>query len=470
MTAAIFFDLETSDKNFIGQILNYAFVFVDERLEIKEELCGTVAISCLQLPSPSAILANRINVLEHQELSRENERDAMQRIAAFIEQSVAKTKKKQVVLIGYNSSKFDVPYLRTSFIRNGLNPYFAKKLIYRDLFFSVKKLALSDPKFPRKESPNSKQRQEGKLSLSLETVTQHLGLLKGAQTHNSRDDVLLSIDLARCMRERFNFDPLEHHGYEAAPFHNTMRRGDVFFALHPNYELAKEEQCLAIPMTLLDADYRQSLWINLERFKDKQERRSIEWYNQNSSFLCMKKDDPNTREWREVAKSALQELRDVNLKNYFTTSTCDIEQDIYRLDFAATDALHAAIWKGEGSALQGLGNRDAEVIYSRYKLTNAKPETRRSEKARELLKNYALYRYGGRAKILKFSSTKDAEADGLHQTFAGLLGELHKLREGAPEPDIELLVALEKFYLNSEIYQVAGQELALSQPKSQPSF
>ena len=33
----------------------------------------------------------------------------------------------------------NLPFLRTSLIRNGINPYFMGKLIYRDLLFLAKK-------------------------------------------------------------------------------------------------------------------------------------------------------------------------------------------------------------------------------------------------------------------------------------------------------------------------------------------
>ena len=61
----IFYDLETTDLNYCGQILNYAFVEVDEDWKEVSEFCGKVKISRTQLPNPYAILANRVNVLTH---------------------------------------------------------------------------------------------------------------------------------------------------------------------------------------------------------------------------------------------------------------------------------------------------------------------------------------------------------------------------------------------------------------------
>lgn len=48
---AIFYDLETTDREFVGQILNYSFILVDEQLNVVRELNGDIRISRLQLPS-----------------------------------------------------------------------------------------------------------------------------------------------------------------------------------------------------------------------------------------------------------------------------------------------------------------------------------------------------------------------------------------------------------------------------------
>jgi len=81
---AVFYDLETSDKNPIGQILNYCFILVDSSLQIVDELSGLVKISRLQLPDSGAILANKIDVVDHQRLAADDERTAMGKIHAFL--------------------------------------------------------------------------------------------------------------------------------------------------------------------------------------------------------------------------------------------------------------------------------------------------------------------------------------------------------------------------------------------------
>ena len=146
---SIFFDLETSDKNPIRQILNYSFILVDDDFSIVSELSGLIQLSRLQLPAPEAILANRIDVTQHQKLAIDTEREAMAKIQSFIEHCIElHAGNEKLPIIGYNSARFDIPYLRTSLIRNGINPYFSGKIIIRDLLFASRKLAASDVRFP----------------------------------------------------------------------------------------------------------------------------------------------------------------------------------------------------------------------------------------------------------------------------------------------------------------------------------
>src|SRR5262245_53890936 len=137
---AIFFDLETSDREFIGQILNFSFIVVDDDWNVIGDLSSTVKISRLELPSPGAILANRTDVLRHQAEAEFTEKEAAGEITAFIN-SIIEGANGPVPFIGFNSFKFDIPYLRTTLVRNGINPYFNGKVVYRDLLVAARKLS-----------------------------------------------------------------------------------------------------------------------------------------------------------------------------------------------------------------------------------------------------------------------------------------------------------------------------------------
>ena len=84
----IFYDLETSDRNPVGQIINYSFILVDERYEVLDELSGLIRISRLQIPDPGAILANRTDVIEHQKLANDSEPVALGKIRDFIHAAI----------------------------------------------------------------------------------------------------------------------------------------------------------------------------------------------------------------------------------------------------------------------------------------------------------------------------------------------------------------------------------------------
>ncbi|MCB0310854.1 MAG: hypothetical protein KDD42_06450, partial [Bdellovibrionales bacterium] len=322
---AIFYDLETTDSCFLGQILNYSFIHVGDDFEIVSECSGEIRVSRLQLPAPRAILTNRVNLVEHQETAQKGEPSALIEISNFIWEAIKQAKGK-LPLIGYNSARFDLPFLRTSFIRNGINPYFGGKICYSDLLFAVRKLAAGDPNFPLPRSSDD----PNKLSLRLESVTTELGLLSGVQTHSSRDDVILTIDLAKALLERFSLDVRSCQFYEATDFDKSARQGQVVYQLNPQYDLTSGSPFSRTPLTLLDCDHRSALWINLERYASGSGRSSVFWVSKTNGYLFIEPELEPSAEEVDNAQAALKEFARINLKNYFPPSTCDVEQDIYR--------------------------------------------------------------------------------------------------------------------------------------------
>jgi hypothetical protein len=502
---AIFYDLETSDKSPIGQILNYSFIAVDQSLSMVAECSGDVRLSRLQLPSPEAILKNRVNVATLQKTTSTTEREAMARIAEFIGAQIkaaqatnkgnAQYGKQKLIFIGYNSSKFDLPFLRTSWIRSGINPYFNGNLLYRDVLLAVRKLSVSHPDFPRVGAQHQSSQDEGlpaRLSLSLETVTHALKLLEGAQSHHSRDDVILTIDLAKALRERFGLDVLSYESFEAGAWLKSPSPGRIFWAHSPNYDLSKSQLFERTPFALLEANYRYCLLVNLERFAKGEGRRSIQWFNQAGGALyfggaaseqeSISLETGETFALGELAAKAREECKGITLTNFFPTSTCDIEQDIYRLDMPRIGALETALWGGDTKPLSELKDRDAKVVYLRALLAEYRwqggripvpPESAASEqdaKMAKSLKNYALYRYGGKLQMAKsLDGAKEDEA--FHPTLTNLFERLTKCKEqasarGASE-DLALLAAVQEYYDRSEIVQIAGPEL-LGQSQADP--
>jgi hypothetical protein len=457
---SVFYDLETSDKNPIGQILNYSFILVDSDLTPIDELSGIIRISRLQLPDPGAILANRINVLDHQNVATEGEREALLKIVEFLEGAVRKAG-GAVSFVGYNSSRFDLTYLRTSLVRNGFNPYFGGKLPSRDLLHVVQKAYLTSERFSgliRKARSGEK-----KLSLSLQTVSQALDLLHGQQAHESREDVLLTIEVARWLKSEVGLDAATFEGYEGARLHSTARSGTVYVLSEPEYDLSADSTAAYRPVTLLDADHRSGLWVDLERYSESPTPRAIMWRSIARHAFFTSGQAKEDTSFQRIARGALTQFKGVNLRTFFTKSSCDIEQDIYRLDFDGINALAQAVHNNSKAPLEHLKSSadDAKVLWTRFLL--AQPGDRLSDpRFAEMLKKYGVHRYGGKLQLVKSLGTEAGPED-YHPSLAQLLQRTRQFQDAAlvagKSDDLALLNALERFYQGSEIVRVAGNEL-----------
>jgi exonuclease I len=455
---AVFYDLETSDRNPIGQIINYSFIFFDSSFAVLDECSGLIKLSRLQIPDPGAILANRTNVLEHQQLAEEFEPAAMARITDFLTRCIAQAQ-GAIAFIGYNSSRFDLNYLRTSLIRNGINPYFSGKLTPRDLLHAVQKAYLTSAPF--RELIRKQRVGEKRLSLSLQTVGHALGLLSGVQAHESREDVLLTVRVAEWLRDNCDLDATTFEGYEGGKLHSTARSGAVYMLEEPEYDMNSENYVVKRPVTLLDADHRSALWIDLERFMDTKDPACIMWRSAAKNAFFVSGAAVADPELQRTARAAVGHFKGITLKNYFQKSSCDIEQDIYRLDFDQLDRYIKAIQTNDKSLLQECPGTDAKVLWSRRQL--ASPHADVSDpRAAEMLKKYALHRYGGKLQLAR--SVKDERREGdFHATLGEMVRQLTQSREAAViqrnYDDQALLDALETFIRRSDIAKVAGKEL-----------
>jgi hypothetical protein len=458
---SIFYDLETTDRSPIGQVLNCHFIVVDNRWERLGELSLDIRISPLQLPSPGAILVNRTAVLDHQAGNVVPEAQAMRRIADFIS-GVVDRSRSPVELIGFNSGKFDITYLRTSMIRNGVNPFFYGKIMSRDLLHTVRYLSATDPTFPRGPRPRSTAEDLLRLSLRLETLATAFGLLDGAQTHHSSGDTELTLSLAKLLAKRFGRDVRSTAGYDPSLLHDVGSSTSVVAAIYPNYDLNSADHQLRIPYTFLGGDHRSGLWVDLEQYREGKGREAVRLINSTSGFLHIEHDAHLTQEFQQEATAARAEFRELTVRNFYQRSTCDIEADIYRLfEVNGIDALARAIRYNDTGIVAGPELRDARVLLTRYRMANL-DWTQASPDQEHLLAQYALYRYGGRCAISKsFRGELDPaiEHEAAHPTLQEQLRELETLLKTATPEDARLLLQLREFYENSTIMKVAGREL-----------
>ena len=100
----LFYDFETSDKDFLGQILSYSFILVDENYAVQSELNGIIKPNRLELPTCGAILTNKlsINKLINDGIS---EFKAAQLVHEFM--LTITNQYGTIPLVGFNSANFD---------------------------------------------------------------------------------------------------------------------------------------------------------------------------------------------------------------------------------------------------------------------------------------------------------------------------------------------------------------------------
>lgn len=206
----IFYDFETSSREFIGQILSYAFIVTDLDLNIKDDLCGTIKLNPTQLPEPEAILVNRINIQEHQKTG-EPEPIAAKKIAKFLSEWALKS--PFCSLVGFNSNAFDLQFLRNLLIRHGINPYFRGQLKNLDILHFARHLAITNKNTFKWHQGHSEQTQSPYWQFKLETLATDYGILSETQSHDAREDVELTIKLTKKLQEIYQKKLIEFTPY-----------------------------------------------------------------------------------------------------------------------------------------------------------------------------------------------------------------------------------------------------------------
>jgi DNA polymerase III epsilon subunit-like protein len=440
---SIFFDLETTDLSPVGQILNYAFVEIDENWNLCSCLRGNIKLSRLQLPNPGAICATQIDVFEHNKLADLAEPGAMAKIQKYIA-DIAEWEDTR--LIGYNSNRFDVPYLRTSMIRNGLNPYFGGSIKYGDVLHVVKRLCCDNPEFSEK----LQKKDNGQPSLKLESVAKSLGLLTEEQKHESLSDVMLTIKLAKYIHENYGIDVRSYSSYEVAT--KNFDAIQVFPFIDAEGQAISDEYCY---MALLEQNKTQALWINLKKFEDGLGKDSVAWYNKNTSALFVRNtvSNPATEKRAAAARAA---LADVKISNFFGPKNCDVEQFIFMMPISEIGALYEAIWMKDLTNLKHMKSKYGSQLYLRHLANEAPIET-----VEDKIKDYALYRYGGKLKLDKEDYDNKYVSgvynEGFHPSFNELLAQIDTLAK--EQKNAHVMSQLKKYYETSVICSLVGEEL-----------
>ena len=468
---SIFYDLETTDLNPVGQILNFAFVTVDESWEVISDFTGKIRLSRLQIPQPGALLANRTNIIAHQATAQYSEAEAMYRIRSYL-QEIVDHETEPVIFAGYNSTRFDLPFLRTSMIRNGIEPYFTKgRLVYRDVLHVSQRLAASDPEFQETVGLGK--------SLSLQNTTRAHELLRGDQQHESKADVMLTIELAKLYAQHYGIDIRTWNQYEPA-VNETIESLQIVNRIYPQYDAnhhknPEEATTPRSKMVLYESEFGQALWIDLDRFEKKEPIRScVFWYNEKTSPFFVESTS-KTSEDIELGFAACEaaQAADICLKTFFGPKNCDIEQFIYDVSINERRALYDAIWIKDPSTLKKMNSKNGSKVYLRWLAANKPLE----DKIGDIFTNYALYRYGGKLKLNKYDFDEQYQegvySESFHRTYNEIIEEIdHKLdglRNGIHDcsftndlrraEDENILVALKEYIENSDITKFVGTQL-----------
>jgi len=223
----IFYDFETSQKDFLGQILSYYFVLVDEHYQPIKECAGLIQPNRLELPACGAILVNQLSI---QRCLTEGQRecDAAITIHQFLQ--LCTQDHGHVPLVGFNSARFDFKHVEKLLLKHGLSPTFYGKITSLDIYQYSKYCALTEPdKFPFIKHKKS---DTDRYSFRLEDLAKAFNCLDTPQTHDAKDDVLLTLSLTQALEASFSTSLQQfrahQHNTEAFNTPNIMLKEPVF--------------------------------------------------------------------------------------------------------------------------------------------------------------------------------------------------------------------------------------------------
>lgn len=439
MSYSIFYDFETSDLLYVGQIVNYAFIVIDSEFNEIDKLVGDVKLSPLCLPRMGSIKTTKIDVLKHQEEATQTETQASNLIYSFLKKYTFH-KGKTSKLIGYNSANFDLPYLRTTLIRNGFNPYFG--LINKDLIHVFKKLRAHNIDFDTACHEYAKKSQWEKANNKLEFYLKMFNILKGEQSHESEDDVRWTIKLAKTALDKYNIDVRNHSSYEVKELESTP--GTLYTFRKSKTEENQENNYINLAFHSSNSK-NICWWINadlaIELDSSNQDLiGAIKYVNRESSIFY---DDyeicPDTSLNRVVSK-VRETYPKINFSDVFEKTDCDIEADIYRISFNRFDTINKKM--NEPSDLNSL-SQDEKNLVLRYRLKNS--ENTDNPRYIKAFKEYVSYRYSGKMLINKHSRD-------VHPSFSQMKDEIHTFLESNSDQNLKnIALNLLKYYQNSKV-------------------
>ncbi len=185
----LFYDIETTGLNkSFDQVLQFAAIRTDLELHTLEEYEFQIRLNPDVIPSPEALITNRISIREL--LRGEIEIEALIKIHQLLNTP-------GTISLGYNTLGFDDEFLRFSFYRNLLPPYthqYANQCGRMDIYPITLLYYLFKPDLIKWPKIN------GRISLKLADLLAENDLATGA-AHNAMVDVKATLALAKKLQE-----------------------------------------------------------------------------------------------------------------------------------------------------------------------------------------------------------------------------------------------------------------------------
>jgi DNA polymerase III epsilon subunit-like protein len=350
----IFYDFETSSSDLLGQIFTYAFIITDHTLAIVDTWTGCIKPNRTQIAEVGAILTNHLNI-DVLTQTGATEYDTAKELYAKLT-SLIQTH-GHATLIGFNSNKFDLQFLRNLLIRYGFNPYFKGKLQNLDILQWVEHLAFEHPDtYPWTLATTDSLAPY--YSFTLENTATAFHLLTTAQTHDAYDDVVLLIELVKVLQTTFGqligqFAPIHLPAGVYKNDHFILGKQKVRqFNAHPDDELTHFVYRYWIG---LDLQKKSKLMLDLDAFDQLPEGATtdqlltcMKYINDNKHYFHL---HPLTHHEEQYYGPIIEkasyttEIKTITLEKYFklTEKDWDIEYQIHQLGFERIDTLHDAI-------------------------------------------------------------------------------------------------------------------------------
>lgn len=189
----LIYDTESTDLNTtFGQITQFGGLKLDANLNITEELALDIRLLPWMVPGPEACRVTKTSPDKLEDSNRISEFNASKAIFNFL----APAQNKTTAYVTFNGISHDDEYLRITFYRNMLNPWFINNTITRiDLFPLLQLINSVDPNAII--IPNT---DEGKFTYRLEKICPENGI--ELEAHDALHDAKGTRELLKLIRAR----------------------------------------------------------------------------------------------------------------------------------------------------------------------------------------------------------------------------------------------------------------------------